>query len=91
MEDPRARVPLSCLIQERYEDRGGDKVDSGTGNRRLLWKRERISSRVSQLTSYLPTAGNSSSTTIHDAPWNWFWRIAMGLSRQPLSLSLIHI
>lgn len=60
-------MPLSCLIQERYEDRGGDKVDSGTGNRRLLWKRERISSRVSQLTSYLPTAGNSSSTTIHDA------------------------
>lgn len=31
----RARVALSCVIQERYEDRGGDKVDSGTGNRRV--------------------------------------------------------
>ena len=50
-----------------------------------FWKRGRISSRVGRLTSYLPTAGNSSSTTIHDAPWNWFWRIATGLSRQPLS------
>lgn len=32
-----ARVSLSCVIQERYEDRGGDKVESGSGNRRLLW------------------------------------------------------
>lgn len=35
--DRRARVSLSCVIQERYEDRGGDKVESGSGNRRLLW------------------------------------------------------